>query len=215
MSAAIGEGDDDDGRQAPRSLEQYQIRRQHRLRSRHSQLPRDRFDGVDRCAVNVGLASLPRAAVGQVHIESAEQRLECGRAAIHRGCLDDFGNEITALHSGLESHWPAVRKVNPMGDTCSTVTSSVPGMPCCKVPRKLEFSANANSTRTLPSRTSCATRSPRAATVPNAACAGYCATTSKCPAGIIEPRRSPSETTVPTLSIAASPTRPSTGARMR
>ena len=77
------------------------------------------------------------------------------------------GYQVTALQSGCVSHWPAVRSVNPNGDTLSTVTSSVPGIPCCKVPRKLELFDKDNSTLTLPSRTSCATRSTVADTVPN------------------------------------------------
>jgi hypothetical protein len=91
----------------------------------------DLLEGVDRGAVDLGLAGLAQAAVADGDAVAVEQALERGGAAVHGGALDHLDGEAAAARHGHGARiCPTVRRRSEAGETDSTVTSTTPTRPC-------------------------------------------------------------------------------------
>src|SRR5579875_736237 len=180
----VGQADDDNCGQGLGGREEQMIGRQHDLLGFETELVGDRFHGVDRSAVDAGLAGLAQAAIAGRRPKAFEQAFERGGPAVHVGALDHFGCQKFSQCAPARA--PAERSKRAAGETRSTATSTEPGRPCCSGMRDSVAGESASSTRTLPSRISAATRETSAEMVP------YCAqgkpsrrTVARCPGCIL------------------------------
>src|SRR5512140_2801418 len=155
------------------------IGRNHALLGTHTQLIGDEFDGINRRAVDIGLACLAQPAVTDWDVKPFEQALQCGGAAIHGRGLHHLGREpaprTVPVHGAhrfcpspaerdcRDTSWPAARSTSTAGDTRSMLTSTVPDKPCCMTGAPVGFGSGASSTRRALSRISPATRTTFAA----------------------------------------------------
>jgi hypothetical protein len=77
----------------------------HGLFGLETQLYGDIFDGIDRRAIDVGLAGLSEAPIMRRDTKALKQAFEGGRTTVHRGGLHNFRREKAQLQElMIEGH---------------------------------------------------------------------------------------------------------------
>ena len=107
---AAGVTGDDNGRQVLRKVERQVIARQKNLLRLQSQLHRQIFQRVDRCAINVGLAGLAQTSIADLHAKPIEQGGESRGPAVHARCLNDFRHQIGPVTLRPQLFTPSVNE---------------------------------------------------------------------------------------------------------
>ena len=127
--------DHDDRRECARLFHKEVVTRNHDLFARQTETVCDFFEGGDRRSVDVGLTGLAEPPVAYRETEALHQGFQGRGSAIHRGGLNDFGDQApTASHSApwdaaLVTLRPATRSTSEAGEICSSSISTSPGRP--------------------------------------------------------------------------------------